>query len=292
MQSVKIAKYERGMKMFSLILGILGSSMLSIFMRLSEKRVTNNIAMLAMNYLSCTILGGIYALGNPVENLSSQLPATLGMGMINGVFYLSSLMIFQTGVRRSGVVLSAIFMKLGLLVAMLVAICFYGELPTAVQAVGFVLALVAILLINYRKDDRKGTFGWSMILLLVLSGMASAMSKIFEQSGMTGMGDWFLFFTFATALPLALIVMVRRGERIGKWEILFGAAVGIPNFFSSKLLLMALQTIPAVVAYPVYDVSVILVVTLAGVVLFRERLTKQQLIGLGLILGALALLNL
>lgn len=275
--------------MFSLLLGILGSSMLSIFMRLSERKITNNIAMLAMNYLTCTILGLFYALrlGLP----GTGLGLTAGMGAVNGVIYLASLVLFQSGVHSSGVVLSSIFMKLGLLVSMVVAIVFYGEMPTAVQILGFLLALGAIVLINYRKEEKKGSFGWSMILLLILSGMGSAMSKIFEETGLGALEDWFLLFTFGTALPLALVLMKKRGERVGKWEVGYGAAVGIANFFSSKLLLRALQSIPGVIVFPVYNVGVILVVTLAGVLFFREKLNRQQVFGLILILGALVLLN-
>ena len=81
------------------------------------------------------------------------------------------------------------------------------------------------------------------------------------------------------------------GERAGKWEWAFGFLIGIPNFFSSKFLLRALTDVPAVVVYPVYSVATILVVTLAGVVLFRERLEKKQWLGLGIILAALVLLN-
>ena len=45
------------------------------------------------------------------------------------------------------------------------------------------------------------------------------------------------------------------------------------------------------VAYPVYSVGGILLVTLAGVLLFRERLGKRRWVALGLILAALVLLN-
>lgn len=277
--------------MLSLLLGILGSSMLSVFMRLSERKITGNIAMLAMNYLTCTIVAGVYALLGESMTLGPRLHLTAGMGVVNGIFFLSSFLLFQTSVRRNGVVLSSTFMKLGLLVTMVVAVCFYGEMPTGVQILGFLLALGAIVLINYRKEENASRFKWGLIALLLLSGMGDAMAKIFEESGLTGMGDWFLLFTFATALPFALLLTAVKGQRIGKWETLFGIAIGIPNFFSSKLLLRALETIPAVVAYPVYNVGVILVVTVTGVLLFRERLSRRQGIGLGLILGALVLLN-
>lgn len=67
--------------------------------------------------------------------------------------------------------------------------------------------------------------------------------------------------------------------------------IGIPNFYSSKFLLWALVDVPAVIAYPVYSVGTILVVTLAGVALFRERLEKRQWLALGMILTALVFLN-
>ena len=72
---------------------------------------------------------------------------------------------------------------------------------------------------------------------------------------------------------------------------MFGLLVGIPNYFSAKFLLGALETLPAVIVYPVYSVGSILVVTLAGVLLFRERLEKHQWVALGVILAALVLLN-
>ena len=49
---------------------------------------------------------------------------------------------------------------------------------------------------------------------------------------------------------------------------------------------------PAVIAYPTFSVGTILTVTLAGFLLFKERLSRRQWIALAIILCALALLNL
>lgn len=277
--------------MVSLMLGILGSSTLSIFMRLSERKITNNIGMLAVNYLTCTILGMFYAFCGQSLSLGRSLYVTTGMGLLNGVLYLSSFVLLQSSVRKNGVVLSSTFMKLGLLVSMVVSVAVYRERPDTLQILGFLMALGAIVLINYRKDAASGGMKSGLLWLLLLSGLAEVMSKIFEETGFTGMSDYFLLITFATAFPLALLLMARKGQRIGKWEALFGVLIGVPNFLSSKLLLQALYTIPAVVAYPVYNVGVILIVTMAGMLLFRERLEKRQWIGMLLILAALVLLN-
>ena len=67
--------------------------------------------------------------------------------------------------------------------------------------------------------------------------------------------------------------------------------IGIPNFFSAKFLLGALAKLNAVVVYPSFSVATLLIVTLTGVVLFRERLSRQQWAALGAIVAALVLLN-
>ena len=87
-------------------------------------------------------------------------------------------------------------------------------------------------------------------------------------------------------------MQAHRKERIGGKELLFGAALGIPNFLSSLFLLRSLATVPAVIAFPTYSVAVILVVALAGVCFFTERLNPRQIIGGLLICIALILLNL
>ena len=54
---------------------------------------------------------------------------------------------------------------------------------------------------------------------------------------------------------------------------------------------MSLRTIPAFIVYPVFSTGAILFVTLISIPLFKEYLNRNQIISLGLILGALVLLN-
>ena len=68
----------------------------------------------------------------------------------------------------------------------------------------------------------------------------------------------------------------------------------MPNYLSARFLLLALAAMPdlAVVVYPTFSVGTIIAVTLVGVLAFREKLNVRKLIALGMILGALVLLNL
>ena len=211
--------------------------------------------------------------------------------MISGVLFLVSFILFQVNTQKNGVVLSAIFMKLGLLVPIVMSILLFGELPTAVQAIGFCIAVAAIIGINYQKDDGNSKFSMGLVFLLLVGGSADVMAKIYEEYGTLALSDLFLFYTFAVAFILCVGVVIWNKERPGKAEFLYGALIGIPNFFSSKFLIAALKDVPAVIAYPTYSVATILIVTLAGVFIFKETLSKRQWYALIAILVALVLLN-
>ena len=278
--------------MISLCLSVLSSALVSIVMRLSGGRVKHGLGMLTMNYIVCALLAGFFGGYQGALNLTDQRIGTvLAMGTVNGVLYLAGVVLMQLNVRKNGVVLSSIFQKLGLLVTLVISVVFYRELPDLLQGFGFVIALAAIVLMNYQKGSGRVGSRWALIAMLLCCGMADAMSKIFTESGVAELEGQFLFYTFAVAMALCFVLMTMKGQKIGIKEAVFGTMIAIPNYFASVFLLGALESLRAVVVYPVFSVGTILVVTLAGVLAFRERLNKQQWIGVAAILAALVLLN-
>ncbi len=278
--------------MIYLVLAVISSAMISILMRLSGETAKGKLSLLAVNYLVCLLLAVAFAL--PGQNGLSRTGAgtALGLGVINGMLYLLGFVLLQISVEKNGVVLSSAFMKLGLLVPMVVSVCFFHEIPQWGQILGFCLALIAILVINFEKQHPAGNFKAGLILLLLAGGSADAMAKVYEAVGSSNGNELFLICTFATALLLCVVLIFHRREQPGKRELLLGLLIGIPNYFSARFLLLALEQVKAVVVYPTYSVATIVVVSIAGVCFFRERLEKRQWLGMGLILAALILLNL
>ena len=275
--------------MIYLLLAILSSSLVSIFMRLSTHRVKNRYSLLAVNYLCCSVLGAVYARGNVFCITAPGYGSMLVMGLVAGALYLLGFVLLQRNIRKNGMVLSSLFMKLGLLVPIVMSLVFFRELPSVLQCIGFLLAIGAIVLINLQKGARGFTAG--LLILLLAGGGCDAISKVYEQLGSPALSDQFLFFTFLFAFLLCAALVLRQKEMPGKQELLFGLLIGIPNFFSAKFLLAALSRLNAVVVYPTFSAATLLVLTLVGVVLFRERLRKQQWLALGMILLALIALN-
>ena len=277
--------------MIFLILAICSSAMVAIMMRVAQPRVTYPTGLLAANYIVCSMMALILSRSELSGLRLGTLGFPTGLGIVNGILYLGSFALMQWNTRHNGVVLSSVFMKLGILVPTLLSVVWFKEVPTAVQIIGFCIALIAILVLNYQKGTKLSRGSWGLLLMLLVGGMGDGMAKFYEEYGDPGFQNIFLFFTFFAALLLCLGLVAFKKERLGIKELLYGALLGIPNFLSSLFLLNALATVPAVIAFPTFSVAVILVVALAGIVCFRERLTRKQLLGGALICIALALLN-
>ena len=280
--------------MLYLITAILFSSMLSIIMRISEKYISGNVAMLAANYITCTTVALLDTGAKNIFTTENGIATAAFLGIIGGFAYLTSFLLLQYNISKNGVVLPATFMKLGLLVPTVAAVAVFHEIPTVFQIFGFIIAITAIILINSDKSEHRKSQKLKIGLLLglmLLAGIGDATSKFHEELGNPKLNDTFLLFIFGTACLLCIVVMIYKKQRIGKWEVLFGAAIGVPNYLSSKFLLLSLNHLLAVVAFPSFCVGCIVVVTLAGVFLFKEKLSQRQWIALAMIAAALAMLN-
>lgn len=289
--------------MYYLILAICCSSLISIMMRSGENRIRNNISTLAVNYVICNALSLLYALHGGTGSASSAeatgILATgegasiaIVLGLINGFFYVGSFILLQYNIRKNGVVLPSTFMKLGVLVPTMVAIIVFGERPGVMQIAGIIMAVTAILLMN--ADGGKTdivTAPKALILLLIVGGSGDTMSKVFEELGNSSHNSQFLLYTFAMALLLCALTAVIKGQKLTRTDLLYGFLIGIPNYYSARFLLLSLSYVPAVVAYPTYSACTIILVGVAGVLFFREKISTKQWVTVIMIIAALVLLN-
>lgn len=275
--------------MLSLFLAIVCGALTSIVMRLSTSRAVSVYGMVAFNYLtclSCAFALSPIGLGTTTEGFSTALM----LGIVNGILYMTGMLLMQQNIRTSGVILTTIFAKLGILIPLFLAILCFHESPTWLQIVGIVLSLMGIVLIKANPNERV-TFHFSLLILLLVTGSVAAVLKIYAEIGSPTHSNAFLLIAFSIAFLLAIVVALMKRERLGFNEVVWGLMLGLPNFFTSRFILDALESIPAVIVYPSRGVATILLVTLAGIALFKEYLNTRQWIALTLILIALTLLN-
>lgn len=288
--------------MIYLILAIVSSSLISIFMRLSENHIKNEMGMFMANYALCAALAvGFMDKSAPQLLLGTHdQHLTVILGIITGAFFLGGFLFLKYNMKYNGIVLSSTFMKLGVLIPTIMAIVVFGEVPSVLQIVGIAIAIVAIIIINFEKEphgsnsigeSKNGNKKILLLVLLLLGGLGDSMSNIFEKLGPDSGKDGFLLLTFFTAFVITIAIVILGKKKLCKADILFGLLVGVPNYFSARFLLASLGSLEAVIVYPTFSVGTMVVVTIVGVIAFREKISKQKGLALGLIAVAIALLN-
>ena len=279
--------------MIYLILAILCSAGVSIFMRASEKYCQGHYGILLMNYVVCVLAGLILTGRGLTQTDGKGMPVTIVFGVVTGLLYCGSFILLQWNVRKNGVILSSTFMKLGVIVPAVLAGVWFGERPGWNQGLGFILAITAILMIHLEKGKIRTEKAYTIGLLLLLlgGGLGDSMAKFYDVYGNPGLGSFFLMLSFLVSGIISGILVFRSREKITKYEVLFGVLIGIPNYFSARFLLWALADIPAVITYPTYSIAAMALIGAAGVLMFREKLTKRQWGAYLLVILAVGLLN-
>lgn len=278
--------------MIYLWLAILSSALVSTTMRLSEGKIKNNMGMFFMNYLFCAVFARIFMGKQSLLPSADGISLTIGFGVLSGILFLANFLLLQHNIQKNGIVLSSTFMKLGVIIPTLMAIIIFHEQPKLLQILGILLAVAAIILIHFEKEDSATSrYKFLLLFLLLCSGITDSMANIYNKLGNSDLKDHYLVYTFIAAALFSLLLWFRERQKLCLWDVFFGACIAIPNYFSSRFLLLSLQKLPAIIVYPVYSVATIVVISMIGLIFFREKLSKKKLSAMGIIILALIMLN-
>ena len=291
--------------MLYLILSILSASTISITIRFSKNHVKNKVMMFLTNYVVCMICS-IFFLTNINSIPKEELSFPIWFGIIMGFFYLVTFLFYEFNIRKNGVILSNIFSKLGTILPVIVTFVFFNEAPKPLKIIGIVLAVIAVVIMNLefkkktieleedenkKEDTTINVVYIFLIIFFLLSGVTDSATTIFNHMSIPELNGFFLLFVFGSAFIFALILLIIKHGKISIYDVLFGVIIGVPNYFSSFFTLKALETVPAQIVYPTFCVGTIMIVTLFGVLAFKERLKLKDYIGILIIIAALILLN-
>ena len=304
--------------MGSLILATFFSASIALLFKYAAMHHLNQHLITVSNYATATFVSIILIIQNQnialVDFNNSLFLMTSAIGIATGVFFLLSFSVYQKSVKQNGASISGMFAKLGILIPMIISIVIWNEMPSQIQSLGILVAMVAIVIANRpsKKENDKATsteegltgtakatvmFSGSvtmLLLLFVVGGFAEFLNKIFQRLVSLDYKPIFLFVVFATALLLSLILYLRSENKPLKkgHTLIVGLLIGIPNLFASFFLLNALDIFPAAIVFPAYSAGSILLISVLSVILFREKLYKKDIAAIGLTMISLILLNL
>lgn len=299
--------------MIYILISIICSSLIAIVFKISEGRTSNRFAITGMNYLAGMMVSLIFLRGKPLFNLqwfkafSGEFTSVLSngtvfsqegtgalaviLGIITGVLYFSSFILYQKSVGDNGISLSATFMKLGVVIPVVLSIIFLGERIDGLAFLGIIFSLIAIIVINKSDDAEKRTIKINLIVLLILAGGGDFLTKLFQNYGVTEFKNLYLFYTFLTGLIISTIMLLVKNPRFKVWDLFYGVMVGIPNVLMPDFLIKGLETVKGAVAFPMVSAGTIVISSIIGMVFFKERLGKKEKAGIVMMVVAIILLS-
>ncbi len=278
--------------MGSLLIAIAANSTLVFSMKYAEKAGTHRASVVLYNYVfgACLIL--LLSGGFTGQELSGKtIWPLLGLALASACLMTACMLIQQRSLHSNGAGITTTYNRLGILIPTILSVFIFREYPTAVKACGIVLAAAAVFY-SYDRHMDSGKKNYILLsLVLILGGFIDFISKIFGILFLPEIKNLYTFITFfLCALIMAIIVLLQKVP-LSRKDIIYGALVGIPNAGITYGMIGAAAALPSYIVFPVYSGAVILIVNTAGVLLFKERLTRRETISTAMIAGALILLN-
>ncbi len=176
----------------------------------------------------------------------------------------------------------------------------YAEPVSAGQIAGIALMLVSFVCAVDTKNEKSGTsLRWLAFCLgsFLFSGSIGVMQKIHQSSPHKNELGMFLVIAFVVSAVFSWVyaamqkkkapVTLFKPAKIRKFiwiSVVCGIAIALVN----QINMFLAGAMEAIVFYPVFNGSCMILTTAAGLVLFREKLSGRQKIGL--VLGGIAII--
>lgn len=286
--------------MLYLVLAILGSGVIPVVFRAFDKLGVNLFWAIPANYLTCILIGGIWAGGaHGLSGLAAE--PWIGLAAIQGLLLAVNFYLLAYTAQRAGVAVAALASRLSVAIPALLAFLLYGDTVTLTKIAGLGAALLALYLCTAPDKASSASsrlFQLAPLLVFITFGCYFSILKYLQMYFLSAesyhayvMSGF--FFAFGSSLVIGSAKGVLTLAGFAAKHILAGISLGGINYIAVYALLqvLALRGWESSQIFPIYSVGVVAVSAILAVVCFGERLSRQRMTGLAVGLVAVALLN-
>lgn len=279
--------------MFDFILlgvAILFASLNSVFLHnidFSEKGL-----VVRFNFIgSCIWAVILFCLGGRLElNKSVLVYGTLYA--FAQVFFL----IFKAKAMSLGPVsLTTLIGNMSLILSTVCGVLIWNERVCAIQIIGIILLIISIIICTYEKNSEKNNAAWIFccVLFFIFAGAVGIIFKFFSKTGenINNMMFFSSLIMIALLFPLSLLGK-EKGQTKSRYTHTFIIKLvicGIISCLYNRINIYLSGAMDSIIFFPSFNGSVIILSTLFGVILFKEKLKAKQIIGITL--GLISILS-
>lgn len=282
--------------MIYLILSIICSVTVGVLFKLAKRYHINLAQAITWNYLFAIALSLIFFKPDFSSiKISEFSPTYWALGILMPcIFFFLAL-----SVRKAGLARTDIAQRLSLFISLCGAYFLFKESFDRYKEVGLVFGFAAIILTMYRKNEIiSSKKSWLYLFLVFLGfGAVDIMFKMVSQiTAVPYTTSLFIIYAiaFLMALTYLLYLYISQKTQLQLINFICGCILGLFNFGNILFYLNAHRAMaenPSTV-FAAMNIGVILAGSLIGVLIFKERLSKWNYLGLVLAVVAIILITL
>lgn len=296
--------------MSHLILSAFCSLLLVVVFKLFGKYQIESFQAIVANYIVCVVTGCLVSQTFPFE-VSVLTQPWFPLIFFLGVLFIGGFYIASMTVQHFGVAIASVAQRMSLVISVSFAIVVFSEPYNAIKIVGILLAIFAVVLINIppkkskkldnqeheviaEEEERPAILLLYPLAIFVISGFIEIILQYLNQiHRLDPTIQCLILFGAAGSLGVIALIFALITKRVQlKWKnALGGVFLGIPNYFSIYFLLLALENgLDGSVAYPISNILIVGSSALVGYFLFKERLSKLNIVGVCLAISSIYLI--
>jgi multidrug transporter EmrE-like cation transporter len=280
--------------MFFLALHIVFMSSFALQIKHCQVSGRDLLSVGAINYIFAALAAGIWVIHKGEFGLGN---ATWITGALCGVAYVISYLFLMSTVKSRGLSVSWSVVRLSVIIPVLFSIFYWKEEPSVYQIVGIVSVCLSLPLLSIQPDNGGNNriisrISPMIIALFFTTGGSGLTAKAFNELSPAGQRQMYLLFLFSTTAVVSVSILAVRKCLPRISDIPFGVALGVSNLLAGHFLLLSLNALPGMLVFPVSGSMGIVLTTLAGVAIWREKLRRLTLLGIIAAAIAVILINL
>jgi len=283
--------------MIFLILTVLQSTAIFVVLKLFDRLKVDNWQAISINYIVASAFGFLIYKGEISASIIYHKDWFF-YALILGITFIATFFIFALSSQRVGVALTSVASKMSVVIPVIAGLIILHEEISWLAASGVVIALFAFYL-TLGGGKRRSFPKKYMILPLMLflgNGVNDTLMKYSEHHYVADSNDLILFLSviFVTSLVLGFTITAKRyidqRKSISLITIAGGSILGLINFGSTYYILKSMGIFASSVVFPVTNAGVVTLSALVGWLIFRERLSLRNWIGIVLAIAAILMI--
>lgn len=282
--------------MIYLIISILSSTGIFVFFKLFNKYNINTLQAIVVNYATACICGVFLYDGqiNPSEIIKSTwFYGALGLGFL----FIAIFNVMALTAQRNGLSVASVASKMSVIIPIIFGIYVFNESVGTQKIFGIILALIAVYLTSLKqKQDVVLTKSIYLPILLFLgSGVIDTFVNYFAPDDKIPL---FSATIFGISGVIGFVILIYKSIKLKSHfkakSIPFGVALGIVNYCSIYFLLKALRVdgFESSTLFTINNVAIVAVSTLIGLLLFKEKISNKNWIGICIAVVSIILVTL